>query len=137
MVEPELSVGKYQRAVFPCRINTFFGIVDGMRQRVDVIPLPLDVRNVLYISFQNDVTVFFFTPQVALLAHIVYLSFQQNAVFDVLLYQFTAVCLHPCVHGRQIFAQNGLVIILKVDAPLFFRTYYSVVSPIIECLFAR
>ena len=85
MVQPELPVGKYQRAVSACRVHTFFGIVDGMRQRVDVVSFPLYVGDVLYIPFQDDVAIFFFIPQVALLAHIIYLSFQQDAVFDVFL----------------------------------------------------
>ena len=56
-----------------------------MRQRVDVVSFPLYVGDVLYIPFQDDVAIFFFIPQVALLAHIIYLSFQQDAVFDVFL----------------------------------------------------
>ena len=85
VVLPEEAVGKYEGSVFVGGKDVFGGVVDGMRQRVDVVSFPLYVGDVLYIPFQDDVAIFFFIPQVALLAHIIYLSFQQDAVFDVFL----------------------------------------------------
>ena len=85
MIVQETTVSEDNRAIGSGGKDTFFGIVDGMRQRVDVVSFPLYVGDVLYIPFQDDVAIFFFIPQVALLAHIIYLSFQQDAVFDVFL----------------------------------------------------
>ena len=85
VIVEKTPVGKDDRTVLSGGKDTLLGVVDSVRQRVDVVSFPLYVGDVLYIPFQDDVTIFFFIPQVALLAHIVYLSFQQDAVFDVFL----------------------------------------------------
>ena len=54
----KLAVGEYQCAIFMGGKDVFRGIIDGMRQQVDIVTSLLDVGNVLYISFQCDIAVF-------------------------------------------------------------------------------
>mgnify|MGYP001339131130 CR=1 FL=1 len=57
MIVQETTVGKDNRAIGLGGKDTFFGVVDGMSQCIDVISTMLYVRDVLDIAFDIETTV--------------------------------------------------------------------------------
>ena len=55
MIVQETTVSEDNRAIGSGGKDTFFGIVDGMRQQGDVIAPLLDVGNVLYVASRMPV----------------------------------------------------------------------------------
>ena len=67
MIVQETTVGKDNRAIGLGGKDTFFGVVDGMSQCIDVISTMLYVRDVLDIAFDIETTVGALFTQISLI----------------------------------------------------------------------
>lgn len=86
MVDSELSVGKYDCTVFLGCDDAFFGIVDGMGKRIDIVAATLYVGHVLYIAFDGKTSVGQHFMYISLQADIVYLSVVFDTVVKAVLF---------------------------------------------------
>ena len=125
MVQLEEAVGKNQGTVLLGGEDIFCGIVDGVRQQVDVIAAFLDVSNVLYVSFQRDVAVFIAFATECFQADIMYIFVVENAVVHSIFHVTFQIIAEPVLKSISVFGQdqvqvciqwNGLLIRLAHDA---------------------
>jgi hypothetical protein len=123
VVLPEQPVGKYQRAVFVCRINVLGGVVDGMCQQIDVVAPFLYVGNVLYVSFYSDIPVFLPFAGKRFEADIENVSFEEDAVVHAVFHLAFQILFHPAGKAFPVFRKDKFQIIVHIDVLHLFRTH--------------
>ena len=135
VVLPEQPVGKYQRTVFAGGKYALFGVVDGMCEGVDVIPVALYVRHVLYIAFQIVRTVGLFLPDAGLDLQVIDAAFVADAVACAILVGLPFVVLEPLGKHGLVFFHHQLTIAVDGDGLQFFGTEDIGIALIVEDAF--
>ena len=92
MIDFELAVGKYDCTIRFGSKDAFFGVVDGVRKRVDVVSSSLNIGYILYVAFVDAASVGFQFAQVSLQSDVVHRVVVLDAVVDHILLLLT-VCI--------------------------------------------
>ena len=132
MIVQETTVSEDNRAIGSGGKDTFFGIVDGMSQCVDVISAMLYIRDVLNIPFDVETIVGALFTQISLDTHIEDFSVQANSITDALHVELFLVHVAPFNKTLTIFFYNQFHIFLNGKVLHTFLTQNACITQIME-----
>ena len=137
MIVQETTVGKDNRAIGLGGKDTFFGVVDGMSQCIDVISTMLYVRDVLDIAFDIETTVGALFTQISLDTHIEDFSVQADTVADAFHVEFFFVHPTPFHKTLTVFFYNQFHIFLNGKVLHIFLAQNTGISKIMKNILFR
>ena len=137
MIVEKTPVGKDDRTVLSGGKDTLLGVVDSVRQRIDIVSAALDIGDILDISLDRKAAVREFLTQISLDTHIIYLSVHLYAVADTVRIEPLQISKFPVDKRLPVFFNDILPVFLERNASYRFFTQHAGMSQIMKNVFIR
>jgi len=120
MVVQKTAVGEDDCAIRFGGKDTLLGIVDGVRQRIDIVSAMLYVRDILDVPFDVETTVGKLFAQISLDTHIENLPVQADTITDALHVELFFVYVPPFLEALTILFHDQFHVLLNGNILDFF-----------------
>ena len=137
VIVEKTPVGKDDRTVLSGGKDTLLGVVDSVRQRIDIVSAALDIGDILDISLDRKAAVREFLTQISLDTHIIYLSVHLYAVADTVRIEPLQISKFPVDKRLPVFFNDILPVFLERNASYRFFTQHAGMSQIMKNVFIR
>ena len=128
MIVEKTPVGKDDRTVLSGGKDTLLGVVDSVRQRIDIVSAALDIGDILDISLDRKAAVREFLTQISLDTHIIYLSVHLYAVADTVRIEPLQISKFPVDKRLPVFFNDILPVFLERNASYRFFAQHAGMS---------
>ena len=137
VIVQETAVGEDDRTIGSGGKDTLFGVVDSVRQRVDVVSAMLYVRDILNIPLDIETTVGALFTQISLDTHIEDFPVQADAIADALHVELPFVPPTPFPETLTVFFYNQFHIFFNGEILHTFLTQNACITQIMENVLVR
>ena len=137
VIVQETTIGEDDRAIGSGGKDTLFGVVDSVRQRIDVISAMLYVRNILNIPLDVETAVGALFTQISLDTHIEDFPVQSDAIADALHVELPFVHPTPFPETLTVFFYNQFYIFFNGEILHTFLTQNACITQIMENILIR
>ena len=137
VIVQETTIGEDNRAIGSGGKDTLFGVVDSVRQRIDVISAMLYVRNILNIPLDVETAVGALFTQISLDTHIEDFPVQSDAIADALHVELPFVHPTPFPETLTVFFYNQFHIFFNGEILHTFLTQNACITQIMENILIR